>query len=75
MKLPTPADAYCNFPGRSRASAMRSLTDLSGRSGWTEITFGAVARIATGANDFPHRKITLWNQGLMVIASEAISSV
>ena len=43
MKLPTPADAYCSFPGRSLAIAMRSLTDLSGRSGWIEITFGAVA--------------------------------
>ena len=52
VKLPTPAEAYCSFPGCSLASAISSLTDLTGSSGLTEITFGAEASIATGVNDF-----------------------
>ena len=47
---PVPPEAYWMSPGLALASAMNSLTDLAGRSGWTASMFGLVTNIAIGSH-------------------------
>ena len=45
-----PPDAYAMSPGLALASAISSVTDFAGRSGYTASVFGLVTNIATASN-------------------------
>ena len=75
VEVPAPPEPKVTWPGRARAIAMSSLTDLAGSDGWPSTTFGPEATRITGSRSRMGSYGSLRNAGFEVWLVDTMSSV